>query len=431
MVDTNRRGLLKGLGATVSFAGLVPTLGTAGTTTQPQPTLEKVGHSLLSDPPGGFAEAAVRDDGRYAVVGSFFGEGGSFLVDLAIPFAPEEVHRLPSSAGVRNADVTFDTRDGLYYRTQEPNAEGVEIAGVEIVDYGFEDGSVDDPTVVAELEAGATHNVRNHPAEDVHVVYTVNEHHADNGGMEVWDVVDPTEPELLGEAGPDGTCHDVVVDPERDLMHAAYIGLEGVLDGYVILDVSDPRAPEEVGRLDYAPLPNYSSTGYEGFENCHYADYDPDRELAVLGDEIAYGVPGGKHLVDVGWDEGSVEDPRPVGFVRSPNAELMDPDPDNDGAPDSFEAFDWTGHNFDVVPTGNRTLLVSGDYHDGTVLYDVSDPTGPVALDQYRTRDRAGEALGPSWAGYAPMAWDADYNEQRDLVVTSDMFTGIYVYEID
>ena len=147
--------------------------------------------------------------------------------------------------------------------------------------------------------------------------------------MEVWDVTDPTTPTLHGEASPDGGLHDVVVDPVRDFAHLAYIGPKAELDAYVILDTSDPWNPTEVGRFDYAGEPDYDEVdvGEEAFENCHYANYDPNRDLAVVGDELGFGNPGGKHVFDIGWGAGSPSDPQPIGFTLSPNAEPMD-DPD-------------------------------------------------------------------------------------------------------
>ena len=95
------------------------------------------------------------------------------------------------------------------------------------------------------------------------------------------------------------------------------------------------------------------------------------------------------------------------------------------------EYFDWTTHNHDVISKGNTTLMVSGDYHEGTVVYDVSDPRDPTPTDQYRTDDDAentSDLLFPALT--APMAWGADYSAERDLVFTSDMVTGAYVFKM-
>ncbi|MFC6734048.1 LVIVD repeat-containing protein [Haladaptatus sp. DYSN1] len=422
MVENTRRSVLKALGA-----GAV--LGSAGIGTvsasKPKGKIEKLGHSLLSDPPGSYAEVDVRDDGQYAVLGSFFGEGGSFLVDITNPTQPTEVHRVPSSKHTRNADAKFDTRDGLYYRSQEPNDDDG-VGGVEIIDYGYGDTTPENPEIVGRLEAEDTHNIFAHPNADV--VYTTNAHggHEDeeNTGFDIFDVSDPWNPEKVGEAGPAGALHDLVIDPDTEFMHCAYIG--GGLDGYVIMDMSDPTAPTEVGRFDYEGRPDYSEErleqGEPGFESCHYANYDPERGLAVVGDEIGHGWPGGKHIFDIGWGDGSPENPKHIGFTYSPNAEYQ--------GDDEKETYDWTTHNHDIISKGNTTLLVDGGYHEGVVVYDMSDPTDPVPVDIYETDDEADEANGAEWLGSAPNAWGADYNEARDLVVASDMTTGIYTFKV-
>jgi hypothetical protein len=432
-----RRSALKLFGAAVLSGGVGTATASAQSDDSAEGRLEKLGHSLLSDPVGEYAEEDVREDGRYGVVGSFFGAGGSFLVDLDDPAEPEEVHQLSSSEEIRNADVAFDPRDGLYYRNQEPNEEGVEVDGVEVIDYGYEEGTPEEPEIIGAFDTGETHNIAVHPEEPL--VYAVNEQ-LGGAGFDVWDVSDPGDPEELDSAGITGAVHDAVVDPDRELLHAAYIsdalgGYDPTEDfaGYGIFDVSDPEEPEEVGRFDYAGELSYDEVpiGQEAFENCHYANYDPDRELAYVGDEIGFGNPGGKHVFDVGYDEGSLEDPVPIGYTLSPDAQFMNADPDEDGEREQTQAFDWTGHNFDVIALEERTLLVSGDYHEGVVLYDVTHPEEPTPVDRYHTDDDAeevSEILFP--VGDPPMAWGANYSAERDLVFTSDMLTGVYTFRV-
>ncbi|WP_372911864.1 LVIVD repeat-containing protein [Salinigranum sp.] len=418
-----RRTALKLLGATAALGGV----GTAAARRQEDKPkkgrLKKLGHSLLSDPPGGYTEGSIRSDGQYGVLGSFLGEGGSFLVDLSNPRDPTEVHRVPSSADTRNADVKFDHRDGLYYRTQEPNNEVGE-GGIELVDYGWGDGTPEEPVVLSKLEADPTHNVFAHPEEPV--LYATNEEEAD-GGLEVWDVSDPAAPSLVGSFGPKADLHDVVVDPERDYAHLAFIGgdrdEDAFLDGYVLMDVSDPMAPEEVGRFDYESRPDYTEkrlgNGEPGFESCHYADYDPERGLVVVGDEIGLGVPGGKHVLDIGWGDGTPEEPKHVGFTYSPNAEVMD---------EGIEFLDWTTHNHDIVPKGDTTILVDGGYREGVWAADISDPTDPTPTDRYATLDKVDEANGMLIPENPPVAWSADYNRKRDLTLVADQVTGVYTF---
>jgi hypothetical protein len=419
MRDVNRRTVLKGLGA--AAAGATLSSGVAGAAQSgPVGSIELVGHSLLSDPEGGYAESEVRSDGRYALLGSYMGPGGSFLVDLDDPAEPSEVHRVPSEPTVMNADVKFDNRDGLYYRSQEPVEQGA-AGGVEVIDYGYEEGSVEDPSIVARIERpSGVHNLQPHPEEPI--VYLVNgtDEEGNGVGVSVYDVSDPTAPEQVAAAGPPGYNHDVTFDAARDLIHSAYIAGDEFV-GWMAHDVSDPTAPEEVGRFDYSDRPDYEEIGTAGFQACHYSRADPERDLVYVGDEKGSGLPGGKHVLDIGYGSGSLSDPEHVGFTHAPNAGVQERD---------LELFDWTTHNHDIVHEGDSTLLVDGSYHEGFVVFDVTDPADPVPASQYLTTNGAEDANGPAWLGDAPNAWGANYDENNDVVVVSDMTTGVYTFRV-
>lgn len=430
----SRREALRIIGA----SPLAASVGTATGAAAGKPVkgkIKQLGHSRLSDPAGGYAEEDIRNDGQYGVLGSFLGTGGSFLVDLSNPTDPTEVHQLDSSPNVRNADVSFDPRDGLYYRSQEPNNDEAEFGGVEIVDYGYGAASPEDPEVIATLDTGPTHNMLRHPEEPI--LYATNEGAGteEDGaaeGFDIWDVEDPAEPEFLGTGGPEGGLHDFTVDTDRDVIHAAYIfANEDEFEGYAVIDISDPTDLETIGQFDYSDAPDYAGedgvetaedVGNEGFELCHYAAADPNRDLVVVGDEKGSGVPGGKHVFDIGYGDGSLEDPQPIGFTTSPDAELQD-----DGV---SELFDWTTHNHQVVPKGDTTLLVSGDYHEGIVVYDISDPRNPTPADEYETVDDSDENNIIFPLGEPPMAWGANYSAERDLVLVSDFVTGAWTFKV-
>ncbi|SIR87602.1 LVIVD repeat-containing protein [Haladaptatus litoreus] len=409
MTNNKRRTLLKLLGAAATIGGTSAASAKPDWAGPPKKgRIRKMGHSLLSDPGGGYAEEDIRADGQYALVGHFSSPGGSFLVDISNPTNPTEVHEFPTTDDVTHADVEFDRRNGLYYRGRENGEEN----GVDVIDYGYGEGTPENPVQIDRIPAGSTHNVDAHPEGDV--LYTT-----EHDGVGVWNTSDPSNVEEAAMVHIGGDCHDIVVDAGRDLLHCAFIG--GGFTGYVALDISDPLSPTEAGRFDYAGRPNYTEIGTAGFESCHYASHDPERDLVILGDEIGFGIPGGKHILDIGWGDGSVENPQHIGFTHSPNAQVMD---------ENEELFDWTTHNHTVISKGSNSLLVSGDYHEGTVVYDISDPTDPTPTDQYRTDDKADQADGAGFVGEPPMAWGADYSEERDLVVTSDMQTGLYVFKV-
>ncbi|WP_435153524.1 LVIVD repeat-containing protein [Haladaptatus sp. DFWS20] len=387
-----------------------------------QVTLRKLGQthpSAQSPPSGGYSEVSVRDDGKYAVVGTKWGVHGTYLVDLTDPATPKQVHYLGNSNDAPNLDVKFDHRNGLYYRAIEKTWDG----NFEIVDYGHSAGSPAKPKVVGTISDGKSHNVTPHPTKPV--LYTVN-YGLETNGFDVYDISDPTAPHKLGQYGPQGACHDISVDSERELLCSAY--QSGQFIGFIIYDVSKPRNPSEVGRFDYDTRKSYSTveSGKEAFGRAHHGHFDPRRDLLVIGDERPQGKPGGKHVFDIGWKDGSLSNPIPVGFTLSPNAQHMEGD-------SYAERFDWTGHHFAIVPWGNVTLLVSADWHEGVVVYDITDPTNPHPIDRYSTDDGMGSLTVNDQVrrlGKPPMAWKAAYNPERDLVVASDTFTGLYTFEL-
>ncbi|WP_246998350.1 LVIVD repeat-containing protein [Halosolutus gelatinilyticus] len=244
-------------------------------------------------------------------------------------------------------------------------------------------------------------------------------------GFDVYDTSDPAVPRNVGQYGPQGACHHIEVDPERELLCVSFQG--GQFVGIIIYDASNPREPVEIGRFDYTEQKSYSQAdvGEEAFGSAHRSYFDPRRELLVVGDERLTGTPGGKHIFDIGWQDGSLENPIPIGFTVSPNARRME---------DNWASrFDWTGHHFTVVPWGDATLLISADWHEGVVLYDITDPTDPQSIDRYPTGDGASEVTPNDTVarfGDPPMAWKAAYTADRDLVVASDVFTGLYTFEL-
>ncbi|WP_227380115.1 LVIVD repeat-containing protein [Haladaptatus halobius] len=387
-----------------------------------QLSLQKLGQTLpsgKSPPSGGYSETDVRADGRYAVLGTKWGISGSYLVDISDPTSLKQVHYLENSNDAPNLDVKFDHRKGLYYRAIEETWSG----NFEIVDYGYDTGTPTNPKVIGSVSKGKSHNVTPHPTKSV--LYTVN-YDTNTNGFDVYDVTDPTAPRKLGEYGPQGAGHDINVDPEREVLCCAYQA--GQFTGLVLYDVSKPRKPVEIGRFDYTKRKPYSEArvGEEAFGAAHHGHFDPRRDLLVIGDERPDGVPGGKHIFDVGWKDGSLKNPIPIGFTISPNARRME-----NG--NYAERLDWTGHHFNIVPWGDATLIVSADWHDGVVLYDITDPTNPHPIDQYPTADGANK-MTPNdkvaQLGKPPMAWKAAYNADRELIVASDSFTGLYTFEL-
>ncbi|WP_157224602.1 LVIVD repeat-containing protein [Natronococcus occultus] len=427
--NSARRRFLKRLGTTTAA---VAALGSGTVVASPpdranartRGRIDKLGQALPEDAPR-YTYGHVREDGMYGAVSSFPRGGndyGSTLYDLSDLENPVEVHRLETANELtRSNNLKFDgVRDGLYYRTQEADDFGeddqVGLMGFEVVDYGWGEGTLEDPEIVATVETPNTgvHTLAEHPEKPI--VYAVDKDAEERGVIPV-DVSDPENPEICGLYGPPGYCHDCEVDTGRNVLHCAYIA--GEFEGYAILDLEDPLAPTEIGRFDYEEQPDYEEIGTPGFEDCHQASFDPERGLAVVGDEICAtdAIPGGKHVFDIGWDEGSLEDPIPIGFTHSPDARFQE------------DACFWTTHFHDVVHDGDEVLLVDGGYRQGTWVANITDPTNPTPTERYATDDRMEEAEDHS-PGTPPYCWSAVYNEARDFVFASDTLTGAYTFDI-
>ncbi len=358
----------------------------------------------------------VTDDGQWGAASSWPGESlvASTLYDLSDLESPTLVHELDApNEETRSNDMKFDPlREGLYVRALEANDAGADdpigLMGIDIVDFGWADGSPETPEVIATLETPRTgvHKLAEHPEEPI--FYLIDKDPVEPGIIAV-DVSDPRNPTIEAEFGPDGYCHDVAVETGRDALHAAYIAGNNV--GYATFDLSDPRSPTELGFFDYDEQPDYTEVGEPGFELCHQAYPDPERELAIVGDEVFGPIPGGKHIFDVGWGDGSLEDPQPIGFTTSPDARHQGEEPGT-----------WTGHFHDVVYDRGEALLIDGGYSNGAWIANITDPTNPTPTERYATNHGIEDVT--------PFAWGAVYNEARDFAFVTDSDTSAYTFDV-
>lgn len=387
--------------------------------------LEKLGQAL---PPGAnpnhvtYSFGHVSRDGRWGAASSWPDESlvASTLYDLSDLENPERVHEVDAPNELTRAnDVKFDPlREGIYVRGLEANDEGSFFDpnpdpdgefGIEVVDFGWEHGSPEAPEVIAALETPnmGVHKLTEHPEEPI--LYLIDKV-VDEPGIISVDFSDPENPEIRAQFGPPGYCHDVEVEPGREALHAVYAIGEG--SGYVTFDLSDdPYEPDRLGFFDYADQPGYTEIGEPGFEIAHQVHPEPERELSIVGDEQFSGIPGGKHVFDTGWDEGSLEDPRPIGFTHSPDARDQNEFP---GA--------WTTHFHDVLYDRGEVLLVDGGYSQGAWVANVTDPTDPTPTERYATTDGV--------ADVAPYAWAAFHDDERDFAFVTDSNTGVYTFDV-
>ncbi|MDG5818667.1 regulatory P domain-containing protein [Natronococcus sp. A-GB7] len=440
MSDTPRRTLLKRIGiaglttaavGTGTAAGRGPNHNTPNTPGQANARTrgrtDLLGHELPEGEKPRYTFGTTSPDGMWGGVSSFpssTGTSGSdsnvvaTLYDLSDLENPTVAHELEwPEENYRSNHMRFDgTRDGLYYVTHERDDDSLEPLGMSVVDFGWEEGTPEDPEVLATVDAPNTgsHTNAEHPEDTV--IYMIDKASSEPGVIPV-DVDDPENPVRHDAAGPDGYCHALEVDPIRDVLHCAYIG--GDFVGYVILDISkDSLHPEEIGRFDYDDHPDYTEVGEPGFEDCHQAHFDPNRDIAIVGDELFGELPGGKHVFDIGWGEGSLDDPRPISHFYSPDAREQD-------------VGVWTTHFHDILTDGDETLLVDGGYSQGFWVANITDPENPVATERFATDlelDRADTRHSP---GTAPYNWSAVWNDEREFAFSSDTITGAYTFSVD
>ena len=431
MKDTPRRTFMKRTG----IAGLATVgLASGSTAARAEPPghdrrrtrgrLTPLGQALPPEANPGhvtYTFGHVNTDGTWGGASSFAGESAviSSLYDLSDLEDPELVHELaPPNDLTRSNDIKFDPlREGLYIRALEADDEGSFFEpepdpdgqfGIEVVDFDWEEGTPEDPEVLAYLETPnmGVHKFTEHPEEPV--LYLIDKV-TDEPGLIAVDISDPRDPEIIDPFGPPGYCHDCEVEAGREALHAAYIIGETV--GYVTFDISNPRDPTQLGFFDYEKQPDYTAIGEPGFELAHQIHPEPERELAIMGDEKFGGIPGGKHVFDTGWGEGSLEDPQPIGFTHSPDARDQDEYP---GA--------WTTHFHDVIYDRGEVLLVDGGYSQGAWVANITDPTEPTPTERYATDDGIDDAT--------PFAWGAFYNEAREFAFVTDSDTGVYTVSV-
>lgn len=172
----------------------------------------------------------------------------------------------------------------------------------------------------------------------------------DGGGIRLIDVSDPRRARLLGAlALPPGGTHTLTAYPGEPLVYS------NTSTGQAIVDVSDPRHPKVVWRLDR--------------DGCHDLLFDlrPDRKLAFC--------PMGSGALTQVWDVADPRSPRVISSIVNP-AILY--------------------HHSAAVTSDGRHLVI-GDEAVGTCagaptgalwIYDISDPATPKLVSAWAPSHR-------------------------------------------
>jgi len=199
------------------------------------------------------------------------------------------------------------------------------------------------------------------------------------------DVIPPTATDSVG-------CHDtgVLIRPNKpDLAAAACLG------AFAILNIERPANPKVLS-VEQNPV----------MELDHSGGLTWDGKVAIISDEHAGAAGGGgcspdsDSVVGAMWyyDISRPRHPELKGHFSLPRVPPAD-------TPEELERFRCTTHNWNVLPTKDRSryIAVSAYYSGGLAAVDFSDPTNPKEHAQYL----------PQVAGTNPDMWSAYWYNGR------------------
>lgn len=184
-------------------------------------------------------------------------------------------------------------------------------------------------------------------------------------------------------AVPQSFLHSVTLSPDGQRAYLSYWDL-----GVLIVDVSNPAAPQMIGR--YA-----EPEAAEG--NTHSVSLTPDERLALVADET-FGPPWGRlRLVDIR----DLSNPFQVATFETANSAAGTPG----------DEYAYTIHNPLVDPRDPRHAYLAW-YSDGIRMIDISDPAHPTEL----------AAWVPPGGG---QIWNVSF--YGDLLLAGDINNGLYI----
>ncbi len=200
-------------------------------------------------------------------------------------------------------------------------------------------------------------------------------------GLLILDVSDPTDPFEIGSHTTNGYAQAVAVDGKT-----AFVAIRS--EGVAIIDVSDPSRPLQIGTFD-TPGSAHAITVYQDLAlisdqqgGLQVARIQSDRSLVGLASVETLGYPT---AVAVSGSYAWVA----VGDAGLQVFDLSDPE-----APESIGHLDLPGDASDVALYGDLAYVAAG--YRGVRIVNASDPSSPSELAWIST---AGEAAAVSVAG--------------------------------
>jgi len=292
------------------------------------------------------------------------------------------------------------------------------------------------------LDARRINDVKIHPNNRLAVVTREGASDRRNG-IVLLDLSEPAHPRILSEYKETvtGGVHNVWIEGEHDLVYACHNGTSDLH----IIDISDPEAPQEVGRwgLDRATKTLHDVIVQDGYAYLSY--WDDGLVILDVGAGTHGGTPTEPTFVSrisypegnthVAWRHGDYvfvgdeifpddwDADRPIearGFIHV--IDVSDIDAPREVA--KYEVPEAGAHN--VWVEGDR--LYVGYYQGGLRVVDIS---GELRGDLYRQgRELArllpidGQMAVPNW----PMTWGAQIFKGK--IISSDLNSGLWITEL-
>jgi len=253
----------------------------------------------------------------------------------------------------------------------------------------------------------------------------------DGIGVRVFDLTDPTEPQLLSTLG------DADPYAEHRIIHNLSVEGDVLLlsdtpaDAMPIIDVSDPTRPEEVARYvppegvvhDQVLLGDIAWVAWwRGFAAVDLAE--PSEPVVLLEHQ-----PSGVRAVHNVWptaDGSHLLVSSETGGGHLSVFDVQDPD-----AVEQVASVDpYPGAIIHNVVARDDGLAFVAWYRQGAVVVDLAQPSQPRVLDQFDTMAYGREVLGPlegtdkAFAG----AWGVWPFGDDELIVVSDMNAGLFLF---
>ena len=365
-----------------------------------------VGQSDLN----GFGDGMqVMPHGDTLYVGHFGPSGmGTSILDISDRTSPLVVRQWDAPNGSHTHKV--QVADGLLVTNHELfRSEGPAPVGMAI--YDLDDPH--DPQRIGFFDTGGrgVHRIVYEGGSYAYVSAT-----PDGYTGRIWlivDVSDPANPSEVGRwwwPGMWTSGGEILDTPEGEdwLVHHAMVHEDraylGFWDGgMVVLDISDPSSPTTISRL-----------GWEEGGHTHTCLPLPDRDLVVVTDEVlTEGCDGDRHMVRV-VDVSDETAP----FVRS-----ICPVPEDDFCQRGLRFGSHCLHENRPNSYRSQELVFATYFNAGLRIYDLADPDDPVEIAHWIPECPPNQA--------AAQINDVFVSEDQTVFVTDRVNGGVYILEPD